>query len=180
MRRLLLPLLLLATTATAAGRFSFTYVYKSGDQSHLRSNGGDIDTLVKTSKRWKGEFVWLQREGREYLIRDAGVLSAVAAAFAEMHAFEPRLRAAEEKRRPIEAKMEVVEERLDRLTDEDGDERARRAAERELQAIEGQHRVAEREAEKLEAEMDRLEAVAERKFEQIVLKAIEAGKAQRL
>jgi hypothetical protein len=139
MRRLLLPLLLLATTATAAGRFSFTYIYKSGDQAHLRSNGGDIDSLVKTSKRWTGEFVWLRRDGQEYLIRDAGVLSAVKAAFAEMHALEPRLRAAEERRH-----------------------------------------IAEHEAEQLEAEMDRLEAIAERKFEQIVVRAIEAGKAQRV
>lgn len=180
MRRLLLPLLLLVTTASAADRYSFSYIYKRGDQSHLRTNGGDIDSLVRTSKRWTGEFVWLRRDGRNYLIRDAAVLAAVANAFADMHALEPRLRAAEEKRRPVEAKMEVVEERLDRLSDENGDEAERRKAERAMQALEDEHRIVERAAETLEKEMERREELAERKFGQIVIRAIETGKAQRV
>lgn len=191
MRRLLLPLLLLVTTVSAADRSGFSYIYKRGDQAHLRTNGASIDSLVRISRRWSGELVWLRRHGRSYLIRDAAVLLSVRGAFAEMHALEPRLRAAEERRRPVEVKMEAIEERMDRLSDQLDDDRlgdatresleARlREAERAMSAIEGEHRAVERAAEEIEEEMERLEKTAEQKFEQIVVRAIEQGKAKRV
>lgn len=190
MRKLVL-LFLLAATALAGDRPSFPYVYKTGEQAHLRSSGEDIETIVRISKRWTGEFVWLRKDGREYLIRDAAVLASVRAAFADMHAFEPRLRAANEKRRPWEEKMDALEERMDQISDQLGDEeltdRTRahlesklRELERQADAIEGDYQAAEREAERLEQEMDRLEEIAEAKFEQIVLRAVREGRAQRV
>ena len=192
MRKLSLFLLLVACTADGSDRSSFPYVYKYGPDSHIRSSGDDIESIVRTSKRWSGEFVWLRWKGREYLIRDAGVLAQVRAAFAEMHAFEPQVRAAEERARPLEKKYEAIEERADRLSDRLSDEpelsaaerkdleERLRIAEREMEAIEPAYKAAEREAERLDQESERLEEIAEEKFERIVIQAIQDGRAERV
>lgn len=189
MRTLLLLLATLTTTITGADRFS--YIYKQGDHTHIRSSAG-IEKMVALSKRWSGEYVWVQRNGRQYLIRDAAVLAQVRAAFAELHAYEPQLRAAEERLRPVERKMDRIEERMDDLSDrlsDDDDldsatradlERQLRQVELEFQALERSYVPAERETERMEREHDRLERIAEERFEKIVLRAIEEGKTERV
>jgi DNA repair exonuclease SbcCD ATPase subunit len=192
MRKLALLLLpLLALSASAAERSNFPYIYKSGSTTHMRSSD-NIEKMVKLSKRWSGDFVWLRKDRQEWLIRDASVLAAVRTAFADMHALEPRLRAAEERRHPYEEKMEVVEKRMDRISDQLGDDETLTAATRrsletrlralevEFESIERDARGIEREAEALEQEMERLEKIAERKFEQIILGAVAQGRAERV
>ena len=190
MRNLLVLLPLLAVTAVAGDRSRFAYIYKeAAGQSHIRSAGDDIESLVRTSKRFTGEYIWVKKDGRQYLIRDAAILAEVRAAFAEMHAFEPKLNAAERRGEPLERKMEAVEKRVDRLSDALDDEEtsdAKRAqleaelrvAERELRALEQSLEPIENEAEALERQMDRLEEIAEREFEKIVLRAIGEGRAE--
>ena len=189
MRKLLLLLVVLA--ASTSGAEPFSYIYKRGDHTHIRSNGG-LESMVALSKRWSGEFVWVKRGGRAYVIRDAGVLAEVRAAFADLHAYEPVLRAAEERLRPVERKMERLEERMDRigdrLGDDDGLDRATRTdlekqlrrLELELEALERPYRSAERETDRMEREHDRLETIAEKRFEKIVVRAIERGKVERV
>lgn len=183
--------LLLALSASAAGPSNFPYIYKSGSTTHMRSSD-NIEKMVKLSKRWSGDFIWLRKDGQQWLIRDAAVLATVRAAFAGMHALEPRLRAAEERRHPYEHKMEAVEKRMDRISDQLGDddtltaatrrslETRLRALEVEFESIERDARGIEREAEALEDEMERLEEIAERKFEQLVLRAVAQGRAERV
>lgn len=190
MRMLALSALALsAATLFASERFS--YVYKRGEHSHLRSSGETIERIVRKSKQWAGEFVWVQREGREYLIRDAATLVEVRAAFAELDAMQPAMREAEARVRPFEEKMSVVERRVDALSDQLDDEdlteatrgwieEKLRIAERDMEAIEREMAKVERAMEKVENEMDRREEIAERRFEQIVLRAIGKGKAERL
>lgn len=182
MRKLLLLLALVALTASASDRSRFTYIYKSGGHTHMRSSM-DIERIVKISKRWEGDYVWLRLDGREWLIRDAAVLAEVRGAYAEMHALEPTMRAAAAQRHPYEVKLEALEKKIDALSDDDdeGVNDARvRELERQMQAIEREYAAVERKAEKLEEEMDRLEEIAEAKFEVIVLRAVRQGKAARV
>lgn len=178
-----------ATSVTGAEQFS--YIYKQGDHTHIRSNSG-IEKMVSLSKRWSGEYVWLKRGGKQYLIRDAAVLAQVRAAFADLHAYEPQLRAAEERLRPVERKMDRIEERMDDISDRLGDdedldsatradlERQLRQAEQEFEELERSFRPAERETERMEREHDRLEEIAEERFEKIVFRAVDEGKAERV
>jgi hypothetical protein len=189
MRKLLLLLALL--TFTASGSEQFSYIYKNGDHTHMRSSGR-IESMVALSKRWPGDYVWVNRGGRAYLIRDAAVLAEVRAAFADMHRLEPILRAAEERLRPVERKRDGIEERMDRINDRLGDDddldRATRAdlekqfrqLELEFAAMERPYVSAERESERLERESDRREAIAEERFEKIVIRAIESGRMERV
>ena len=189
MRTLFLLLVALATSMMGAEQFS--YIYKRGDHTHIRSSA-NIEKMVALSKRWSGEYIWLKRNGKEYLIRDAAVLAEVRNAFAELHAYEPKLRAAEERLRPVERKMDRIEERMDDLSDRLGDdddldsatrgelERQLREAERELEEVERTYGPAERETERMEREHDRLEEIAEERFEKIVFRAVDQGKAERV
>ena len=165
MRRTLLALSLVVVAGIAIGGSPdrFAYVYKRGNDTTMRINGS-IDSFQRIAKRWSGEYIWVSRNGKEWLIRDAAMLASARDAFKDMEALEPALRAAEEKVVPLE-------ERMDEITDADREPPAE--LERALEA-------AEREAERLEREMDRREEIAEAKFEKLVLRAIDSGKAQRV
>jgi vacuolar-type H+-ATPase subunit I/STV1 len=182
MRKLILLFALLALTAAAGDRSHFTYIYKKGGHTHMRSSM-DIERMVKVSKRWEGDYVWLRLDGKEWLIRDAAVLAEVNRVFAEMHALEPAKRAADAQRHPYEVKIEALEKQIDALTDDDDEnvnDKRVRELERQMRAIEREYEAVERKAEKLEEEMDRLEEIAEVKFDQIVLRAVRQGKAVRV
>jgi hypothetical protein len=174
----LLAALVIAATAFA-GPTGFPYVFKRGGGSMIRVNGS-LESYKRIEGRWSGEYIWLRVSGREYLIRDASVLAAAAGAFAHMEALEPEHRAAEERFRPIEKKYNALEERAERFEDDSAHDAERRDAERALEAMEAEYQAAERAVERIDEEMERREEIAERKFEDIVLRAVDAGKAQRL
>ena len=174
--RLLALTLLVAATATAGSRDRFSYVYKHGGRSTVRI-GGSFEHYPRDARRWSGDYIWLYRNGNGYLIRDAGVLAAAHAAFAHRDALEPKMREVEARFHPIERKYEALEERLDELSDRDEEDPA---LERAMHAIEADYEKAEREVEAVEKEMDRREEIAEKKFEEIVIRAIDQGKATRV
>lgn len=174
--RLLALTLLVAATAMAGSRDRFSYVYKHGSRSTVRI-GGSFDHYPREAKRWSGDYIWLYRNGNGYLIRDAGVLAAVRGAFAQVEALEPKMREVEARFNPIERKYEALEEKMDELSDRDEEDPA---LERAMHAIEADYKKAEREVEAVEKEMDRREEIAEKKFEEIVIRAIDQGKAQRV
>lgn len=174
-RLLALTLLVVAATALAGSPDRFSYFFKRGDRSVVRI--GDSFDHYKPTKRWSGDYIWLHRNGRGYLIRDAGVLAAANAAFAHVDVLEPKMREVEARFRPIERKYEALEERMDKVSDRDEEDPE---LERALRAIEGEYKKAERAVEAVEEEMDRREEIAEKKLEEIVIRAIAQGKAERV
>jgi chromosome segregation ATPase len=177
--RLLALLLVIAAVAVAGTPDRFAYIYKRGNESMMRINGS-LEHYQRIAKRWSGEYIWVNRGGKQYLIRDAAVLAEARGAFAQMEALEPAVRAAEEKLRPIEQKAEAIEERIEEMDDDPSLEAKLLQAERQLQAMEGELQTAEAAVERLDAELERREEIAEKNFEKIVLRAIDAGKAQRV
>ncbi len=172
---------LVVVASALAAPLNFPYVFKRGSGSIIRVNGS-LESFKRIQERWSGEYIWLKRGSREYLIRDAAVLAAAGGAYAQVDALEPAHRAAEERFQPIEQKYDALEERVDQLSDEEDPAHADelRTAERALHAMEPEYRAAEEAVERIEEEMDRREEIAERKFEDIVLRAVDAGKATRV
>ena len=177
--KLLAISLVVAAVAVAGTPDRFAYIFKRGNDSIMRINGS-IEEFQRIAKRWPGEYIWVRRNGREYLIRDAAVLAAARNAFAQMEALEPAMREAEKRLRPIEKKFEAIEERLDELEDGESPDRQIREAERQLRAAEAELREAEGALERIEKEVERREEIAEKKFEEIAIRAIEGGKARRV
>jgi chromosome segregation ATPase len=168
-----------AGIALAGSPDRFAYVYKRGGGDSIMRMNGSLESFQRIAERWSGEYIWVSRNGKEWLIRDAAVLASARAAFKDMEALEPAVRAAEERLRPIEQKAEAIEERMERIEDDPSRENDLRAYERQLSAIEGELRTAEAAVERLDRELERREEIAEAKFEKLVIRAIEAGKPRK-
>lgn len=170
----------------------FTYIYKRGDNSHMRISGAfdRIGDISKT-KKYGNEFVWLRMDGSSYVIRDAVTLAEVRNTFRDVEAMEPSLREVERRLEPFEREFERVEERVDELGDSldddhlsdaarDAIEDKLRDAESAMRAVEARMRPVEREMERLEKESERREEIAEKQFEAIVERVVRQGVAQRV
>lgn len=189
-RSIALALLLAAALGLPAGD-RMNYIYKNGDRSTMRINGAWSKRLGEVVRKYGNEFVWVQTNGRSYVIRDAATLAEVRAAFRDCEALEPSMREVERRMKPFEDEMETIEERVDTLgdslDDEDLTDRTRQSiedklavAEREMADVERRMAGIEREMEKIEKEMERVEKIAEARFEQVVERAIDRGIAERV
>lgn len=167
MRAKLLVLTLVFAAAALAGDHNFPYVFKRGGGSITRVNGS-LEQFTRIKRRFTGDYIWARVQGGEFLIRDQAVLAEGERLFAPVRELEPAARAAEERLRPLE-------EKADRLSDDESDDH-----EDELKALEPALEAAAKEVERIDDEMERREAIAEKKFEQIVMAAIKAGKAERV
>jgi chromosome segregation ATPase len=186
----LLTALTAASIVTADDRAS--YVWKRSDGTSTITIHGSLDELGRLKNQWGSEYVWTrQANGTQYVITDRAVLNEIAAAHADLDAAEIPMREAEARMRPHEREMNKIERRLDavsdQLDDEDLPEAEREELERKMQAIEEEMDAAEKKMEVVEREMERLETIvdreadkAEKKFEEIVDRAIRDGRATRI
>ncbi len=178
MRRLIL-ILLLAVTASAGQHFS--YVYSRGTSTVI--SGGSVDDILRAHKRYSGAYLWVRSEGREYVIRDAGVLAEVSRAAVPMQAMDPEYRELQRKMKPLERKQDKLEDELDDLYDDEDDETVDqnrvRTLENQLRDVERELRVYEREEERIDRRHDQIEEVFDTELKRIVERAIRTGTAER-
>lgn len=192
MRKTLLVLLvvLIAAAATVlSAREKMSYIYKRGDTTYMRSDG-DLSNLKAIQKRYGSEFVWVRDGGDTYVLTDPAVLASIRGIFSELDRLNAPMREIEERMKPHEREMEKIESRLDAVTeqldDEDLSDSQRDSLESKMHGIEAEMRQVEkrmneveRELDRMEREMDIQEEAAEKRFEDVVTRAIRAGKAQR-
>lgn len=187
---LLAALLLTSLAAFARSSDRFTYVFAEGVPNQTRSSGR-VEDIVRIAHRYSGTYVWFRLGGREYLVQDAATLAAAKSAFAELAPLEAQAREGERRARPFERRMDELEKRIDRLSDKISDEELSdsvrgsledqmRDLEREMRLVERETESIERQNERMDQEMERVERIAERKFEEILTRAVEQGRAQRL
>ncbi len=189
MRRLLL-LALVAIAFTTAGKDDTAYVFKHGEKSYIQA-GGPLESVLRAAKRWQGEFIWVRRGGRQYLIRDAASLAEARAAFRELEALQPSHDVIEKRLEPVNRREQELDEQIDALSDRLDDEslseskrndleRKLREFEKTMRGVEEQMRAIEKEMEQLERKMDAVEEVAEKRLHEIVDRAIRKGVAIRV
>jgi predicted RNase H-like nuclease (RuvC/YqgF family) len=188
MRRTILISLLTLAALPSGAKQRFSYMYARGNSTYTIS-AGNVDEIVRVHKRFRdqGEYVWAKMDGREYIIRDPGILAEVRNTSASLKALEPDQRALHAKMSPLEQKQDRLEEEYDRLSDKDEDEEvtdADRDRMRELRAqirdVERQLRVYEREEEELDRRSDALSDEFDVQLQKIVERAIRAGTAERV
>lgn len=195
MRTRLMALALLVSAVLAsvivAANAPISYIYKRADRGYIRISNQFYDGLGKLSKKYGDEFVWLRMNGRNYLIRDAKTLGEVREAFRHVDALDPSMQAVERRLKPFEKEIETIEERIDTFSDSLDDERLSEAkreafeekmreAEEAMRAVEVKMRVVEREMERLEKEIEKRQAVAEERFQKILVRAVDQGIAERV
>jgi DNA repair exonuclease SbcCD ATPase subunit len=167
------------------------YVLSRGNHGSTTTSG-TLEDLEKARRRLSGEFLWVRRFGKEYVIRDRQTLEEAYRLFAPIRSLDPERAAVALRQSRIEAEqtaLEREEERLERESERLGedpdppDETARRRLERRRRELEPRMRALEereREAEELERSIDRREEELEAKAEAELWKRIDAAIARGL
>ena len=158
-----------------------SYVFVPAASNMMTANI-DLDRALEIRHRYGSHFIWVEREGREYVIRDSATLDAIDRLFEEAHAVSPELERLHAKMRPLEKRQERLEAEADAISDDDSrsarDDARLRDIERELHDVEGQLRDFEREEERIERKQDRMEEQAEERMTPILEDAIRRGIAK--
>jgi predicted nucleic acid-binding Zn-ribbon protein len=169
-----------------------SYIFKRGDRSYVVAGNFNIHNIEKVVNRWDGAYLWAKLDGREYLIRDNGVMDEARKAFAHLEANQAESDAIEARMRPVEKRVDELERSIDKLSDRIGDDEDLTASERraletrvrelekQMKPLEAQLRELEREEERFDQKQEVLEEAAEKKLEEIIRRAIARGAAERL
>jgi septal ring factor EnvC (AmiA/AmiB activator) len=191
MRRTLAILLLLAAALPLAAS-DMSYIFKRGDRQYIVTGNLSVHNIGSMTRRWSGDYLWANLDGREYLIRDDATMTEARKAFAQVEANQVEYHAIEAKMRPIEKKHDELERSADKLSDRLGDDDDLTASERrqmetrlreleqQMKPLEAQLRELEREEERFDEKQEKLEEVAEARLEEIIRRAIRQGVAERV
>jgi chromosome segregation ATPase len=142
---------------------------------HFLSTNVSVEDVRAVQERFSGDFLWVRRAGREYLIRDGRILDEAQALFAPLEETEPeRAALARQQARlqsqqdALDREQEELEQELDRLADDpEPGEEGDRSLERRQRDLESRMRALEQQERKLEA----VERSIERRDEEIERKA---------
>ena len=145
------------------------YVFRDGDTQVSFSSGTSFDTIHEIREKFDGDYLWIRREGEDYLICEAILLDRVRALFAPQRSLGPQQEAVGRE----EAALDREEEALDDESNDDAT-RARLAAIHSKQEL-----VSRREAE-LDRREEELERQAEAALWPLIDDAIRQGVAKRL
>ena len=181
--------ILAAAPALAASPSSRVFALCLGETSYV--TGMDIDDFVALRKAQMGDFLWFRRDGKRYLVTDAGVLDAAREALQpsdevrrEMKDVNARLKPYEDREEQIDREDSALEDAEDALEGRD-DAAERRRLETRRHEIEAQRRVLRSERRPIEEEERRLETrereveiVVDAELERLADDALRRGLAQ--
>ena len=187
--RLAAVAILAAAPALAASPSSRAFALCLGETSYV--TGMDIDDFVALRKAQRGDFLWLRRDGKRYLVTDAGVLDAARKALGpsdevrrEMDDVSARLKPYEDREEQIDREETALDDAADALEGRDDAAERDRVETRRLE-IKAQRRVLRSEMRPLEEEERRLEArereveiVVDAELERLADDALRRGLAQ--
>jgi hypothetical protein len=145
------------------------YVFRDGDTQVSFSSGTSLDTIREIHEKVDGDYLWIRREGQDYLIRDAILLDRVRALFEPQRSLSPQQDAVGRE----EAALDREEEALDEESNDDAT-RGRLAAIHSKQELVGRREAA------LDRREEELERQAEAALWPLVDDAIRQGIAKRL
>jgi len=187
--RLAAVAILAAAPALAASPSSRVFALCLGETSYV--TGMDIDHFVALRKARTGDFLWFRRDGKRYLVTDAGVLDAARKALQpsdevrrEMDDVSARLKPYEDREEEIDREETALDDAAEALEGRDDAAERDRVETRRLE-IKAQRRALRSEMRPLEAEERRLEArereveiVVDAELERLADDALRLGLAQ--
>jgi bla regulator protein BlaR1 len=180
-------LLLLSLTQAASGlpRRQSPALPRSGPDAYILSQGENsfstncsLEALGAVRERLSGDFLWIRRAGKVYLIRDDRTLDEAHSLFAPLRQLDPEHEALARRQSRLSAEQdaldheqEEIEQELDRLSDEEENserasdrlsiERRQRDLEQRVRALQAR----ERELDAVERSIDQREDALEKKIE---------------
>jgi hypothetical protein len=198
--------LLLAVSTPAGGmvgaRTARTVIHGSPDaDAYVLSLGKSswctnlsLEKMQGLRKRFTGDFLWLRRAKKSFLVRDPETLRQVQTLFDPLRALEPDRAALERLRAPLERReqaldreQEALDREADRLSDRKEEravgaredlERRRRALQERLRALEKEQKQIEALENDLEEKQEALENYAEGELWRMIDTFLERGIAR--
>jgi hypothetical protein len=166
-RSLTFAVLLVLAAAAADARDSYVLHFCAGNSTTM---SGSLEDFTAIKGAISGDYLWVRRDGRRYVITDRAKLAEVWDYFAPERALRPQQQAIEHETRKLERESDALE---------DTDDRRLTARERsrldELHALERDLARREQALDEREEELDR---IAERKLWSLVDRAIRDGAAR--
>lgn len=166
MKRLLLLAIAVVTLTGSSARHD-AYIISTGDNLTFKA-GSSLDEFEAMRKRISGRYMWVRRDGREYVIRDETAIRRVEAFFAPVEALAPEQKA-------VGREEEQLDREADRLSDKD---HLSPAEETRLNELHERLRAVSQRVRELDEKEEKLEREAERALWTEVDSAIEAGTAK--
>ncbi len=174
----------------AGSRARDAYLLTRGE--HGLSTNLSLEEFVVLRKMFLGEFLWVHRGGRKFLIRDRAVLGQAQALFEPLRTLEPEREALQARQRdladeesPLEREQEEIDRQAEELENDHGKNAA--AARRDLQRRQDDLRprmrrleARERELDTIERSLDEREDVLEKRAEERLWQLIDAALARGL
>ena len=156
-----------AVTMLASGAHKDAYII-AVDNNTTFNAGTSVEQFMAFRKHNPGRYVWVRRNGREYLIRDETTILRAEALFAPEVRLSPEQAALGREEAQVDKEQDRLEDKENRTAAEDRRLNDLRARERDL---------ARREKE-LDEKQETLERDAERAFWPLMDSAIRAGLAK--
>jgi hypothetical protein len=166
---LALAILLVATTVAATARDSYV-LHFGGNRNTMVS--GSLQDFLAIRGQLDGDYLWVRRGGRTYVITDRGRLAEVWDYFAAQRALRPEQKDVERQTRKLERESDALEDAGD-----DG-HRLTRAEQARLEELHAQEKELARREQALDDREEELERIAERKLWQFVDRSIDNGSAR--
>jgi hypothetical protein len=158
-----------AVTILASPGHKDAYILSTGDNNTFNM-GTSIPDFNAQMKRFSGRYIWVRRNGHEYLIRDETTILRAEALFAPEERLSPEQEAIGREERQLDKEADRLEDKDDRTA----------ADERRLEDLHAKLRDVERREKELDEKQEALEREAERDFWSLVDSAIRSGAARPL
>lgn len=93
---------------------SYALVHKNREAIRMSGSTDDIDDIRLARRAIDGDFVWLRRNGKAFVIRDAGVLARIENAWKPTQALDARMSELNARMLPHQKEMEALQARMER------------------------------------------------------------------
>jgi DNA repair exonuclease SbcCD ATPase subunit len=139
---------------------TYALVRKERDGENILSNitiGGphdNLQALEALKRRVPGDFLWVRRDGHDYVVTDPALLARARDAWRDTEAMGAKMEALGAQMEVHGRKMEAIGERMSALSEDQEPSPQARAAEREIAKLEREQEAIEHEADALSEKAD--------------------------
>ncbi len=121
--------------SAGVGNRSYALVRKDREGFSMSGSTDDVDDIRLARRSIDGDFIWLRREGKAYVIRDATVLARVEKAWLQTDALDAQMRLLDSRMQPHQKKMEALQARMERRQAALEEPAAMRETQRQMEAL---------------------------------------------
>lgn len=162
-------LILVATIANASGRDSYV-LHFGGNRSTMTTMSGSLEDFMAIRGTLDGDYLWVRRGGKAYVITDRARLAEVWDYFAPQRRLSPQQKEVADETRKLEQESDALEDAQD-------DRELTSAESARLDDLHAKERELGRREKALDDREEELERIAEKKLWDLVDRAIRSGEA---